>query len=89
MNVKSLMILLAVFGLTACASSGSGNNAVQNSTKTSQTASQEQKSTVGMEIACDGERPMNTRFARKKCRASSPAQASKTNTTESSSGGSN
>ncbi len=63
MNVKSVMMLLAVFGLTACANSGPGNNATQ----TSQTVSQQQKSTVGMEIACDGERPMNTRFARKKC----------------------
>ncbi len=78
MNVKSMMTLLAVFGLTACASSGHSTSAAAASTNSSQTVETVAKSVAESDVICSSERALNTRFAKKKCRTSAQVEANKT-----------
>jgi len=88
MNVKSVMMLLAVFGLTACASSGPATSAAEANTNSSQSATTSAKPAAGSDVICTSERALNTRFAKKKCRTAAQVEANKTEAGEIVRGGS-
>lgn len=87
MNVKSVMMLLAVFGLTACASSGPATSDAQASTNTRQVAATEEKSAATSDVICTSERALNTRFAKRTCRTSAQIEANKAEAREAVRGG--
>jgi hypothetical protein len=89
MNVKSVMMLLAVFGLTACASSGPSTSVAPATTNSSQSASTEAKPAADKDVICTSERALNTRFAKKKCRTAAQVEANKAEAREIVRGGSN
>ncbi len=89
MNVKSVMMLLAIFGLTACASSGPATSAAPASTNSSQSATTEAKPAAESDVICTSERALNTRFAKKKCRTSAQVEANKNEAREVVRGGGN
>lgn len=89
MNVKSLMMMLAVFGLTACASSDPSTSAAPAATNSSQLASTEAKPEADKDVICTSERALNTRFAKKKCRTAAQVEANKAEAREVVRGGGN
>lgn len=89
MNVKSVMMLLVVFGLTACASSGPSSSAASDSTNSSQPATTVAKTAEKSDVICTSERAMNTRFAKRKCRTSAQVEANETEAREVMRGGGN
>jgi len=89
MNVKSVMMLLAVFGLTACASSSPSTSAAPASTNSSQVATTEEKPAATSDVVCSTERALNTRFAKKKCRTAAQIEANKAEARDVVRGGSN
>lgn len=81
MNIKSVMLLLAVFGLTACASSTPSDTATTSTattnTNSAQSASTETKPAAESDVICTSERALNTRFAKRTCRTAAQMKANK------------
>lgn len=88
MKFKSVMMLLAVLGLTACTSSNQSTSAAPVNDNKSQTAGVEAKPSAN-DVLCTNERALNTRFAKKKCRTSAQIEENKTEAREVLRGGGN
>jgi len=87
------MILLAIFGLTACASSGPSTSSAatastNNETASTQTTTQTTANKTS-DVICTSERALNTRFAKKKCRTAAQVEANKAEAREVVRGGGN
>ncbi len=82
MNVKSVMILLTVVGLSACASSGPTASNTPSTNDNTQATTAQATPTTESNVICTSERALNTRFAKKTCRTAAQVEANKAEAAE-------